>query len=165
MPTYNGRDRKDVLIRQIREAIAEENRKDIIERLWKGRQERVRRGLPPGGTAPYGYRRDSRGLVTHPAEAEAVRMIFELMGCGHSSSVIARALSQMGLRRRNGTAWTPRQVAAVLSRRAHYEEGLVRYGAAVGENKGLVLLEGEASKRVPGVTPGFDPGRRETDAG
>lgn len=42
MPTYNGRDRKDVLVRQIREAIAEENRKEIIERLWKGRQERVR---------------------------------------------------------------------------------------------------------------------------
>ena len=33
MPTYNGRDRKDVLVRQIREAIAEENRKEIIERL------------------------------------------------------------------------------------------------------------------------------------
>ena len=49
MPTYNGKDRKDVLIRQIREAIAEENRKDIIERLWKGRQERARRGLPSGG--------------------------------------------------------------------------------------------------------------------
>jgi len=28
MPTYNGRDRKDVLVRQIREAIAEENRKE-----------------------------------------------------------------------------------------------------------------------------------------
>lgn len=54
MLTYNGKNRKDVLIRQIREAIAEENRKDIIERLWKGRQERVRRGLPPGGNAPYG---------------------------------------------------------------------------------------------------------------
>lgn len=56
MPTYNGKDRKDVLVRQIREAIAEENRKAIIERLWKGRQERIRRGLPPGGNAPYGYR-------------------------------------------------------------------------------------------------------------
>src|SRR5437773_4084681 len=54
MPNYNGRDRRDVLLRQIREAIAEENRKEIIERLWKGRQERVRRGKPPGGTAPYG---------------------------------------------------------------------------------------------------------------
>ena len=62
MPTYNGRDRKDVLVRQIREAVAEENRKEIIERLWKRRRERVHRGLPPGGTAPYGYRRNSKGL-------------------------------------------------------------------------------------------------------
>lgn len=45
MPTYNGRNRKDVLVRQLREAIAEEKRKEIIERLWKGRQGRVRRGL------------------------------------------------------------------------------------------------------------------------
>src|SRR6266536_5616409 len=58
MPTYNGKDRKDVLIRQIREAIAEENRKELIERLWKGRQERVRRGLPAGGNVAYGYWRN-----------------------------------------------------------------------------------------------------------
>src|SRR6516164_8106259 len=54
MPTYNGKDRRDVLLRQIREAIAEDNRKEIIERLWKGRQERVRKGNFPGGNAPYG---------------------------------------------------------------------------------------------------------------
>lgn len=35
---------KNVLIRQIREAVAEDSRKDIIERLLKGRQERVRKG-------------------------------------------------------------------------------------------------------------------------
>src|SRR6266851_1152093 len=60
MPTYNSRDRKDVMLRQIREVIAEENRKDIIERLLKGRQERVRRGLPAGGNVAYGYRRESK---------------------------------------------------------------------------------------------------------
>lgn len=32
MPTYNGKNWNDVLIRQICEAIAEENSKDIIER-------------------------------------------------------------------------------------------------------------------------------------
>ena len=41
MPKYNAKDRKDVMLRQVREATAEENRKDIIEPLWKGRQERV----------------------------------------------------------------------------------------------------------------------------
>ncbi len=77
MPTYNGKDRKVVLIRQVREVIAEENRKDIIERLWKVRQERVRRGLPPGGTAPYGYRRSGKTLLPSLAELE---------GSGSSSS-------------------------------------------------------------------------------
>jgi hypothetical protein len=35
MPTYHGRNRKDVLGRRIREAIVEENRKEIIERSAK----------------------------------------------------------------------------------------------------------------------------------
>jgi hypothetical protein len=40
MPNYSRHDRKAMFLRQIREAMAEENRKDIIEKLWKGRQER-----------------------------------------------------------------------------------------------------------------------------
>jgi len=51
MPTYDSRDRKDVMLRQIREVIAEENRKDIVERLWKGRRERVRNGRPRAATS------------------------------------------------------------------------------------------------------------------
>jgi DNA invertase Pin-like site-specific DNA recombinase len=88
MPTYNGKDRKDVLVRQIREAIAEENRKEIIERLWKGRRERVHRGLPPAGTAPYGYRRDGRRLVVDQAEAGIIQLVFEFAdrGCGESAN-------------------------------------------------------------------------------
>src|SRR5713101_9324726 len=113
MPTYNGKDRKDVLIRQIREAIAEENRKDIIERLWKGRQERVRRGLPPGGNVPYGYRRIAKALVIDPAEATIVRTVFELAERGETPSAIARILSAKGLGRRNGNPWTQRRMAAI----------------------------------------------------
>ena len=56
-PNYNGNNRKDVLMRQIRAAIDEENRKDIIDRLYRGRQERARKGYPSGGNVPYGYRR------------------------------------------------------------------------------------------------------------
>jgi len=35
MPTYNGKDRRDVLLRQIREAIAEDNRKEIMSACGK----------------------------------------------------------------------------------------------------------------------------------
>jgi len=140
MPTYNGKDRKDVLIRQIREAIAEENRKDIIERLWKGRQERVRRGRPPGGNVPYGYRRKDGQFVVDPAESTAVRLIFELADRELASSMIATVLNAQGFIRRSGRPWTRRQVAAVLGRRALYADGLIRYGDASGCNSEFVLL-------------------------
>src|SRR5438132_780738 len=78
MPTYTVRDRKAVFLRQIREAIAEENRKDIIEKLLKGRQERVRNGKPAGGKVPYGYRRRQKRFLPHPVESVVVRLIFDL---------------------------------------------------------------------------------------
>jgi len=139
MPTYNAKDRKDVLIRQIREAIAEENRKDIIERLWKGRQERVRRGLPPGGTVPYGYKRNGKDIVVNPTEAEAVRLILQLVDQAKPSSAIAGALNDRGLRRRNGKPWTRRQAAAVRERAGLYRTGAIRYGEAKGFSGNLVL--------------------------
>lgn len=141
MPTYNGRDRKDVLVRQIREAIAEENRKEIIERLWKGRQERVRRGRPPGGNVAYGFRRVEKTLVFDEDEASVVRAVFVLEHRGESSSEIARVLSARGLRQRNGKAWTQRRVSAILAHRPLYAEGLLRYGEVEFRAAELVLLE------------------------
>lgn len=129
-----------MLIRQIREAIAEANRKEIIERLLKGRQERVRRGLPPGGNVAYGYRRNGKGLVVEPGEAETVRMIYELTVRGQTQSGIARMLNEAGLERRNGTPWTPRQVTGILKRRAFYQEGAIQYGEVTGENRMLALV-------------------------
>lgn len=145
MPTYNGKDRKDVLIRQIREAIAEENRKEIIERLWKGRQERVRRGLPPGGNVPYGYRREGKRFVADEPEAEIVRVVFELANRGETASGIATALNANGSVRRSGKPWTQRQVAAILSRARSYRDGLLRYGNVTAVNPMLALTPAETS--------------------
>ena len=140
MPGYNSQDRKDVLIRQIRSAIAEENRKDIIEKLYKGRQTRVRQGELPGGNLPYGYRRNGHGPEIHPEEAEAVRKIFAGVDTGFTSSEVGRRLNEAGLVRRNGKPWTPRAVSSVLGRRDLYEKGAVKYGSATGESKSLILL-------------------------
>lgn len=140
MPAYNGNDRKDVMIRQIQEVIAEENRKEIIERLWKGRQERVRRGQFPGGNVPYGYRRNRKELTVEPKEAEAVRMIFELAGSDGTGRQIAAQLNASGFVRRNGKPWTRRQVNAVLSRRDLYRDGVIRYGEVGGRRPELALI-------------------------
>lgn len=143
MPFYDGENRRDVLIRQIREAIAEENRKDIIERLWKGRQERVRKGKPAGGNIPYGYRRKGKGWVVDHGEAEIVRHIFELSADGISLTDIAETLNRQGASRRNGRGWTTPLVHAVLNRADLYIYGKIRYGMADGMNQKLVLIQKE----------------------
>ena len=140
MPTYNGQNRRDVLIRQIREAIAEDNRKEIIERLLKGRQERVRKGHFPGGNVPYGYHKENGRLVPSVAEAQVVQEIIRLSARGMQITEIVKALDRRSAKRRNGTPWTARQVRAVLSRRALYEDGRVHYGEVEGHDSKLILV-------------------------
>jgi len=144
MPFYNGQDRRDVLLRQIREAIAEDNRKDIIERLLKGRQERIRKGHPPGGNVPYGYQRKVTGkgkhLIPHTPEVEIIKVIFELEGHGKSRSEIAMDLNNRGYNRRNGKPWITRQVSAIFQRRDFYLQGIVRYGGVTGRDQSLILV-------------------------
>lgn len=140
MPQYNG-ERKDILIRQILEAIAEENRREIIERLWKGRQERIRKGLLPGGNLPYGYMRVNKQITINPQEAEQVRDIYALAARGLCGQEIADELNSRRYARRNGRAWTQRQVSKILSRQELYREGLLHYGEISGKNNKLALIK------------------------
>jgi site-specific DNA recombinase len=140
MPAYDGQDRRDVLLRQIREAIAEDNRKEIVERLLKGRQERVRKGRFPGGNIPYGYRLERKTLVPEVGEAEVVRETFGLDRRGMAVKEIVHALNRRPARRRNGKPWTVRQIRAILSRRELYERGKVHYGTVEGQDERLILV-------------------------
>lgn len=139
MPQYNG-ERKDVLIRQILEAIAEENRREIIERLWKGRQERARKGLFPGGNLPYGYARHKKAVVVNGQEAEIVRQIYALAAEAQTEQEVADELNRKGHARRNGKPWTQRQVCRILRREDLYRGGALKYGEVKGCNNQLILL-------------------------
>ena len=139
MPQYNG-ERKDVLIRQIMEAIAEENRKEIIERLLKGRQERARKGMFPGGNLPYGYVRKSKAVVIDACEAEIVREIYKLVHDKYTGEEIAEVLNRHGYKQRNGKRWTQRQVCRILSHEWLYCHGSVHYGKTTGTNPVFKLI-------------------------
>jgi DNA invertase Pin-like site-specific DNA recombinase len=140
MPNYDGNNRKDVLIRQIREAIAEENRKEIIERLKKGREERVRKGCMAGGTLPYGYIRQGKTVKKNPQETEIVKLIYAWSNQNKTCAEIADCLNKRGFSRRNGKDWTQRQANLILSRANLYKKGIVKYGEISGENLGLIII-------------------------
>lgn len=139
MPQYNG-EPKDVLIRQILAAVAEENRRGIIERLLKGRQERIRKGRFPGGNLPYGYMRENRRVLINPNEAELVRYIFDLAAQGFKGQTIADELNARDFVLRNGKFWSQRQVCRILHRKDLYMHGLIRYGEICGKMKNDILL-------------------------
>jgi site-specific DNA recombinase len=143
MPTYSGRNRREVMVRQIREVMAEDNRKEIIDRLWKGRKERARKGKSPGGNMPYGYERVKKQLIVNPAEALIIRRIFELAAVPLSSANIAEQLKVDSHSQRNGADWSARQVRAILMRRELYQAGITRYGDAEGINAKLILVNGK----------------------
>lgn len=134
MPQYNG-ERKDILMRQILEAISEENRREIIERLLKGRQERIRKGLFPGGNLPYGYARENKAVIVHSQEAEIVARIYELASNGQTGKAIADTLNQNNWTLRNGNPWTQRQVCRILEHEHLYRDGVLHYGGITGKNK------------------------------
>ncbi len=149
MPHYDGANRKDVMGRQFNEAIAEEQRKSIIEQLRKGREARARHGKIGGGTVPYGYirlevvehKRRAKRVKINLEEANIVQLIFTLHDQGRRDRQIANTLNQRGYRRRNDAPWVPQQVSKILMRRELYAEGITRYGDASGRNPELILLK------------------------
>jgi site-specific DNA recombinase len=140
MPYYDESNRKDVLLRQIREAIAEENRKEIIERLKKGREERTLKGNMAGGTLPYGYSRNGKEISRNANESEIVRIVFSFSKGENNCQEIAECLNERGFIRRNGKPWTQRQVSAILSRERLYRSGVVRYGEIEGKSEDLSII-------------------------
>ena len=88
----------------------------------------------------YGYHRRGKDVIPDVGETAIVGTIFELAARSRTPSEIARALNQKGLARRNGKAWTQRQVATIVSRAYFYRYGGVRYGEVRGQNKSLALL-------------------------
>ena len=63
MPHYDSANRRGVMICQIKEAIDEENRKNIIERYGKAERPPGTRSKRSGGNAPYRYRRRAKRLL------------------------------------------------------------------------------------------------------
>lgn len=140
MPQYNG-ERKDILIRQIFEAISEEGRREIIERLLKGRKERIRKGKFPGGNLPYGYQRKNKEVTINYQEAYIVQQVFKLAEKKLTRQNISNELNQQGCLRRNKQPWTPRQVSRILSNKELYQKGIFHYGETTGKDSSLIILK------------------------
>ncbi|MGB9887688.1 MAG: recombinase family protein [Moorellales bacterium] len=112
--------------------IAEFERTTMLERCRAGRVKRARAGKW-FGTAPLGYEYDpaTGELVVNPAEAEVVRLAFELyVQPGQSLGTVAAQLNARGLRTKKGRRWSDDAIHDLLTRRLYTGRTVVNVGGA-----------------------------------
>ena len=110
------------LIRNIKLAVAEDERKRIAERMTLGRREIASKGYWTGGVVPYGFAvepvantKHSR-LTVHPDEAEVLRFAAAMLTAGDSMTRVSDTLNGLDHRPRRATKWTYQLLRHTLSR-------------------------------------------------
>jgi DNA invertase Pin-like site-specific DNA recombinase len=110
----NGEDDSALFMDDIQHAVAAQERRAIIARLRKGRDEKAR--LHPhsrahGGKVPYGYVRTPTGLAVDPEAAAHVRLCFDLVRGGASMRKAAAIMAA-----ETGRPWTFTSVESIVKR-------------------------------------------------
>jgi site-specific DNA recombinase len=116
----------------LRGAIAEYEREKIKERTLSGKRQKARSGMMPIGAVPYGYRLESGRLVAEPAEAEAVRLAFDLfLREDLGVNGVAARLTALGVPTRGGRPWNRATVRGMLRNPVYAGTFLYRQGGEV----------------------------------
>lgn len=122
----NGEDDSSLFMDDIQHAVAAQERRAIIARLRKGRDEKTRlhpHSRAQGGKVPHGYVRTATGLAVDPQAAADVRRCFELIRDG---ATVRKAAATMTAE--TGRPWSFTTV-----------EGIVRRDLYKRENPGRIV--------------------------
>ncbi|MGN0647142.1 MAG: recombinase family protein [Oscillospiraceae bacterium] len=103
--------------------------------MGNGRVLSVENGNYIGSRAPYGYERTriregkhwAHTLEINPAEAENVRIIFDMYASGNGATAICTRLNQIGSKTKNGAQWTPPTIYSMLDNPIYI--GMVKWQA------------------------------------
>lgn len=95
--------------------------RDLARNSLRGLIARVKQGLWPGGTAPYGYEIDDVGklILGDQQEVVTVREIFRMRLEGMGYRVLANKLNQAGIAAPSGGKWSHDAVRTILNREVY----------------------------------------------
>jgi site-specific DNA recombinase len=107
------------LLDSIEGAVAEYEREKIRERTARGKREKARRGLVPGGRVPYGYQLNPNGrggYALPDRAAEVVRRLYAGLLEGASLRQLALRLNAQDVPSPQGRCWTATTIRQILTR-------------------------------------------------
>ena len=138
-PSLESSDPMRKAFRQFMGIVSELEKAFITMRLSGGRIKKAKNGGYAGGGIALGYTSKDKELQTFEAEADVVRMIFNLKRRKRLSiNEIARQLNTEGYPTKRGGRWYASTVSYIL--RNDIYKGIYEYGGVQSENADLVLL-------------------------
>jgi DNA invertase Pin-like site-specific DNA recombinase len=150
---------EDTLPREAYAAKAE--RRNVIERMSRGRHTKLLQGRPVfNGTPLYGYRPDREAGVyrIYEPEAEVVRRVFAMCAGGSGMHRIASTFNREGLPSpksdlKPGSRWTSATVSLLLGNRSYTGEEVCWKTKKASGGRDLLRPEAERVRLPEGVRP------------
>jgi site-specific DNA recombinase len=99
---------------QIMGAVAENERKTILQRTYNGRIRMAKAGGWVGGPPPYGYQVVDGRLAPYEPEAAVIRALFENLASGGTMRAEGKRLNESGVFGRMGKPWTESRLTKVI---------------------------------------------------
>jgi DNA invertase Pin-like site-specific DNA recombinase len=122
-----------VILEGLLEAMAEYYSADLSQKIRRGRQESVRKGLFPGGPVPIGYTVENKRLVPDPRTAPVVTEIFTRYADGERIIDIVHDLNNRGFRAKRGAKFMRSTIVHILENKSYtgdyYFNGTIVRGA------------------------------------
>lgn len=106
-------------------SLAEMDRKNVVNRMKKGRDELRKKKGWIGGIPPYGYKVINKEVLINEPEAKVVYYIYKLSRDGLNPNLIATTLNKHNLPSKMGTKWSRDAVKKILGREDSYRGGII----------------------------------------
>lgn len=113
------------LMTNVSGAVAQFAKEELLQRMYKGKQEKVRRGQYAGGQPPYGYKVVNKELIPDESTFAIVELIRKYYNDGMSYSKIAATLNVMDICTKRGGKFYAKTVSNVIN--SNISQGVVQY--------------------------------------
>ena len=149
------------MIRMMLSFAAKQERMQFLERSDRGRREKAKNGIFPGGAGIYGYDRVGPSIYAiNESEAQIVRWIFHNRLQGKTYHRLATELNEMGALTKKGHHWTGSRVSKTLKNEAYI--GVLYFGSYKhwkdeNDTSKRSKAAPEDIIRIEGVTPRIIP--------